>query len=769
MLRLVKKYLQFLEKHTIFSAIIALSLVLGSVPFILDLEVKPSFQDILPDNHQSVKNIKKLTEIYGGEGFLIVGLQQGQKKELIEFARNIDTLAQSYQTIDHVVYKIDVDFFKENFLLYMELADLKEIERRILKKVAAAKAEANPLYIEFDTKESTSFTIDDIRAKYNLKAYREYLMDESQTSLLCLLKPNGSPNDVVFNRQLIADVDAIVESIQSDNPSLKSIEVEYGGLYYELFVDNTEILNDIFYLSILSISMIIIILLLHYRRFKTLVIIIFPLGVGILLNFALAQVLIGHLNMLTGFLSGILMGLGLDFSIHVYSRYLLEKQSRPWREALAHTLMYTGAASVGGALTTASAFYGITIAEFKGFSEFGLLAGNGMVLTALSIILIFPLVIVIYERLSHLPGFKIKGTLNQFSYKKKKGGFYKNFRYNYGYLRILFLLVVGFSIYFGIQVGYENNFARMKGKSALLRPFGDRAEAILGYSIRPVVVMSTNLAVLEELEKNYNTNIRNHSFEMITSCQSLLTFIPKEQEQKLVVIKRLKRLYKKYRGNVEQEIRDPESRFLLQSALKSKKVTIDNLPQQTREEFMSKDGKTFFLIIHPQKYIYRYIPKLEKFHEELNSVPQLEGQFQQAGLNFVLTSINQMVNKDAPYVLITTLACLFLTVLLLFRKMKEVFVIFVTLAFGILIMLGLMGFSDVKFNLLNVIALPMILGIGMDGAIHICHRLNEYRNESTHFVMDQVFKVLLLSSFTTALGFITLIGADYRGLRSIGW
>lgn len=766
LLSVVKKYLTFLEKHTILSTIIVCGIVLASIPFIANLKIKPSVQDILPDKHEAVKNIKKLTEVYGGEGFLIVGLGNGNKKELIEFAEKVSIQAQSYSTIDYVAHRINANFFKSNSLLFLDIKDLKDIENRILKKIG----EANPLYVKFD-ESPPSFTVKDIISKYNLKGYREYFMNNEETYLICLIKPIGSPNNVAFNRQLIKDINQIVSNTRSKYSHLKSVEVEYGGLYYEVHVDNVEILNDIFYLSLLAFIVITLALLLHYRRFNTLFIILVPLVVGILLNLALTQILVRHLTMLTGFLSGILMGLGLDFGIHVYSRYLFEKQSKPWRDALSQTLVQTGAASAGGALTTASAFYGISVGRFKGFSEFGIVAGNGMILTGLSILLLFPLIIVIYEKQTH-PWFKIKGTLNQFSYKKKSGSFYKKLCLNYKYIRIVFALVFVFSLYYAFQVKYEHDFSKLKGKSAELRMFTDRAEAILNYSVKPIIIMSSNREVIKRLEKKYNKNIQNQTSEMMVSCQSINTFIPEQQEEKLVIINRLRNLYKKYKNKIDAEISDPVIQKMIKFSLGSngitKKITFDDLPEQLTKKFVSKDQSTFLLIIHAKKYIYRYIPKLEKFHKELYNVEDMQGQFQLAGINYILTSITKMVREDAPRILILTIICLLVTLSILFRNIKDVLIVFGTVGMGILIMLGVMGFFGVKFNLFNVITMPIILGIGVDGAIHICHRLNEFNEESPQTVMDHVFKVILISSLTTVLGFVSLIGASYTGLMSIG-
>ena len=75
------------------------------------------------------------------------------------------------------------------------------------------------------------------------------------------------------------------------------------------------------------------------------------------LSFGDPSLAIGDLNVITAFLFIILLGLGIDFGIHIFARYRAERlRQKPIEEALALTLRYTGRACMTSALTTSAAF-----------------------------------------------------------------------------------------------------------------------------------------------------------------------------------------------------------------------------------------------------------------------------------------------------------------------------------------------------------------------------------------------------------------------------
>ena len=83
-------------------------------------------------------------------------------------------------------------------------------------------------------------------------------------------------------------------------------------------------------------------------------------------------------------------------------------------------------------------------------------------------------------------------------------------------------------------------------------------------------------------------------------------------------------------------------------------------------------------------------------------------------------------------------------------------------------MVGLLSMLKLPLTYVNVMAIPMIIGIGIDDGVHLMHR---YRIEGwyrTKEVLSSTGKAILLTSLTTIAGFGSLIIAKYRGFASLG-
>ena len=88
------------------------------------------------------------------------------------------------------------------------------------------------------------------------------------------------------------------------------------------------------------------------------------------------------------------------------------------------------------------------------------------------------------------------------------------------------------------------------------------------------------------------------------------------------------------------------------------------------------------------------------------------------------------------------------------------------LGVGVLQMFGLLGLLDIPLNPANLIALPLILGIGVDYGVHIVH---EFREQQGPYRMSPATAVaVLVDALTTLVGFGSLMIATHQGLQSLG-
>src|SRR5258706_6942621 len=125
-----------------------------------------------------------------------------------------------------------------------------------------------------------------------------------------------------------------------------------------------------------------------------------PLKATLCLLFGLAYTMgfttltVGHLNILTITFAPILIGLAIDFGVHLITRYEEElRQGRTELYALEKAIVNTGMGIFSGAFTTAGAFFAMSLADFKGIQEMGIICGGGMLVCLVPMMTLLPVLL----------------------------------------------------------------------------------------------------------------------------------------------------------------------------------------------------------------------------------------------------------------------------------------------------------------------------------------------------------------------------------------
>ncbi len=151
--------------------------------------------------------------------------------------------------------------------------------------------------------------------------------------------------------------------------------------------------------SIISYLGVALILFVGFRGFLHPVLGLLMLIVGMAWSFGYTTAVVGHLNILSVSFVAILIGLGIDFSIHILARYLeLRHQGLGLQAALVETSSSVGGGIVTGAVTTSLAFFCATFTEFLGVAELGIIAGGGILLCVLAAFTFLPAIIAMADR-----------------------------------------------------------------------------------------------------------------------------------------------------------------------------------------------------------------------------------------------------------------------------------------------------------------------------------------------------------------------------------
>jgi len=118
--------------------------------------------------------------------------------------------------------------------------------------------------------------------------------------------------------------------------------------------------------------------------------------------------------------------------------------------------------------------------------------------------------------------------------------------------------------------------------------------------------------------------------------------------------------------------------------------------------------------------------------------------------------------------MLLTLLIVFLLLLFDFRQAKYALLAMIPLAIGVLWMVGFMHLTGMQFTVMNIMGLPMIIGIGIDDGVHIVHRWLHEGEGKVYRVFSSTGKAILLTSLTTMLGFGSLIFSIWRGFAHLG-
>ncbi|PJZ24586.1 transporter [Leptospira hartskeerlii] len=418
-----------LTKPAASSAILFIFLVISGF-LATRLSINSDNLQLLPSDNPSVVQTKRVIEMIGGSGFYTVALKfkddkgmtehltkafqakrngdpETQKKELeladeakrkniayykareIALKRASDKLAtealKDKELVRYVSYRYNVSFLQDRLPLFLKTEDLKEVRKRVKRKIDDEIEKANPFFIKLTNEEyNPDFT--DIISKYQKLAKRdifdEYNISPEKGMLIVLIKPTGSFVDIEFLEKIDKKVQGLVKTLKLEEDG---IYAGYTGAYKLNQDDYETLIKALKPIGIASFLGIGLLLLLFFRNPLFIVILLFSLLSGLLMTFGLTGLVIGQLNSITSIIGSILMGLGIDYGIQFLYRFREEfTKKQDIVRAIKDTIYHTGIASFSSALTTTSAFVVLSFSEFRGFSEFGIIATYGIVMIAIA-------------------------------------------------------------------------------------------------------------------------------------------------------------------------------------------------------------------------------------------------------------------------------------------------------------------------------------------------------------------------------------------------
>jgi len=128
----------------------------------------------------------------------------------------------------------------------------------------------------------------------------------------------------------------------------------------------------------------------------------------------------------------------------------------------------------------------------------------------------------------------------------------------------------------------------------------------------------------------------------------------------------------------------------------------------------------------------------------------------------------RVIGNDGKNAVLLTVFVVFLLLWLDFRSLKYTIIAIMPLVAGVIWMVGLMHVIGMQLTVVNVMGLPLIIGIGIDYGVHIVHRWRIEGSKKVNQIFASTGKAIFLTSITTMLAFGSLVFSIWRGFGSLG-
>ena len=629
-----------------------------------------------------------------------------------------------------------------------------------------------------------------------------------------------------------AAIVAVRRAIAGLRPQFPSVEAGVTGAP-ALFSDELNAAaRDGRIASVLALVLTLGLLVLAFRRLVTSCAMLAVLALSLGWSLGVITLLVGQLTIFSMMFVSVVIGLGTDYGIYFLFRYREERVLGGALGALERTAARSGPGILLGALTAAVTFYILTIAEFRGIRDFGFISGTAILLAFLSMLTVFPAVLLLidgWQKTKALaptaggqdappppdPPAGARGRLRVPALEWLV-------RYPKTIL-IAAVLVTGASLLAAPRIGFDYNVLNLQADGTESVVWERKAAAAAGRSVFAALSTATSLPELE---------VKQAAFQRLPSVsdvQSVLSVLPDRQAEKLALLQRLAdvadsiqpgaprpldlraltvaletlkrrmdrasmsgdgdgapqeilaiarattsllgKLKARERDAAEVALADYQARLAddfaqqwrrLQRAARPAPLALGDLPDELRRKFIGKSGHLLLQIYSRLDLWDR--PSQARFVEELRTVdPDVTGQPVVAYESMRLIERTFRLGLVYAFALVAGIAALMI------RRVRETVLAMVPLILGTLWTVAIMQLAGLKFNLVNVWALPLIIGSAAEYGVNIVLRSLEVpaHGGGSRLARSTVMGVVF-NGLTTMAGFGSLLVAHHRGVWSLG-
>jgi predicted RND superfamily exporter protein len=566
-----------------------------------------------------------------------------------------------------------------------------------------------------------------------------------------------------------------------------------------------------------------------FRSLRQTIVALTPLLPGLVITLAAVRVMYDDLNLVTSGFVAVLLGLGIDFSVHFIARRNEQVRAGDGEvEAIGVALRKTGPGIMTGAVVTAAAFLTTGTTEFTAYAELGIATAIGLVVIMLGTFFVLPPLLMIGRKSDAKAAPEPPGI----------GAIDPVVRRSGRVLLVLAILAAVGGAFALPRIAFNSRYFSFLPQST------ESAHALLAIEYDPLASPVFASVTAESIEEARKETEELRALDSVAGVQSPTDLLPELTPPRLAAL----------RAGFEGVGKDPDFAALASTKLdaealaKTVRRVSDDLDEvryalegaggpvegakkavaafealHGRLTNLDAEGKARLDALHPTlaallnpawttaravakrgEYLPSDLPPLfarryasrdrtavamyavpsgnfwdkevaEKFSADVRRIDP-----EASGLAMIHVAHGQMVLKGFRRAALYAAAVIIVLLVIDFRSFKDALLALLPTALGWLWMLGVMALAGLDFNIANIVALPLVLGIGIAFGVHMMHRVRETAHPDPSESgpvgdtpsLDEVIRgtggAILVAALTTMVGFGGLMTADYGAMKSMG-
>jgi predicted RND superfamily exporter protein len=756
------------------------------LPLVEGLRLHTDVVDLFPRHDPETEAFARFSRSFISEQVLLILVESEDPERLTQFADRLAPELQKLPQVLEVRYRLSgatASFLRDHLLLLLDDAEMNELAkrmtpeglrtqvRRIRGLLAAPGGSALAPVLTADPLEALPLVQGRLSSGLPVDAQSGYFRSADKKALLLFVRPKTGAFDVEADRALIAATSDVAKRLGarvSDDgvmhPGAQPEIAFTGPCAYTLFWRDW-LHRDMQLSTTLSGVAVLLLFALFFRALRVLPFVAAPLLVGLIWTAAAAALLYGRINAVSLAFGTLLVSIGIDLPIQLYNRLREELDQRPPLEALETTVRVLAAPSLTATLGPAVVFFACGLSRYRGLNELGILAGVGLILNLIAMLTVFPSLLAL--RPSWWAQRRARSTASPIARLGQAAA---------ARPRTVLLLAAALglaAVPLAARVHFERRLISVQPRAMpaaivekeVQQRFGARQNLLIALVEDPDHdrALARSDAWLDEAERLRQRGV-------IRGYESVSSLFPSQATQAA----RRARLEKLEPAKVARQLRaeleeagfevGPFEPFLLQLERGVAPIRLEDAGElsflvhaHVHDEPQGRRVATFF---YPHDDNREAVKDLRQFAAASGSVV--------TGTTLIEGELHKIVARDTLRVTLAAAVAVLLLLAVFYRRWRPFVAVAAPLVLAWIGFGAALSLFDIPLNLFNLLAVPLVIGYGIDDHVFLVHRFEEDPSRDPGLTLSTTGRAIILTSLSTTAGFAGLAIARFEGLRLLG-